>query len=103
MTLRNAFEGLGTESTLKRILKAVSFIKDPNGRMRVVIDNTSTSPVVVAQSGATAGVVNAVLWANAGVAAGWYTQGGPNSVDAREQLRYQMRGVYEQRRSRWTF
>lgn len=51
MALRNAFEELGTEGTLRKILRAVQFAKDSADRMQVVVSNQATVSVVAANQG----------------------------------------------------
>ena len=94
MALRNAFENLGTESTLRRILNMLTFARDSNDRLRTIVDNQP--PVVLnMRSNTTQMNGNTELW---------YSAGSWNITDAREDLRIQ----HNQRadfvkRNRWTY
>lgn len=44
--LRNAFDLLGTEGTLRNILRMVSVARDTSDRLRVIIDNVPQATVL---------------------------------------------------------
>lgn len=45
MGLRNAFEDIATERTMRLILAATNYARDINDRMRVVVDGTVSTTV----------------------------------------------------------
>lgn len=93
MTLRNAFEGLSTESTLRKILQAVSFSRTNTDALRVNVENTNYSVSLNLANSGTAGTLPA-----------WYAQAAVLSVDQREPLKAQMRAnAIAVRNGRWTF
>lgn len=96
MALRNAFDGVASERTLKRILQAVNFARDPQDRMRVVTDGSSSLSV----SGST---VNLYLGFNGATPLYYAATGSPTSVDAREQLAAAAHANFNANRARWTF
>ena len=91
MALRNAFEGIGTEGTLRRILQAVSFARDANDRMRVVVDSGTISGL------------NQINWGQNNSQPNYYGTGSPNSMDMRDMYRQAMRtNMLLVRENRWT-
>jgi len=95
MALMNAFELLGTESTLKKILKAVTYARDVSDQMRVVVSN-SPQVLVHPRNDGTNGF-NAAHTA-------WFAAGSVFSVDEREQQRVQSEQAFNQvRTQRWSF
>ena len=92
MTLRNAFEELTTEGTLRRLLQAVSFARDANDRMRVVVDSGTISGL------------NQINWGQNNGQPNYYGTGSPNSMDMRDMYRMAMRtNAMMARHNRWTF
>lgn len=51
MTLRNAFQDLGTEAMLRKILRAVSFAKDSADRIYVTVANQPPVSVYAGNTG----------------------------------------------------
>ena len=93
MALRDAFDNLGTESALRRIANLLTFARDSNDRIRVVVDNSSVTVYNRASSGS---LQNSTLAYNDGTS--W------NSVDARDPLRQQYRAnAVNVARNRWTY
>lgn len=91
MALRNAFEGIATELTLRRLLNAMNFAKDPQDRMRVVLENETNT-----------NVRRISLWSWGTYAQRYLTDGSVNSVDPREPLAMQMRSNFNYvRNTRW--
>ena len=93
MALRNAFEAVATESTLRRLLAVASYARDVNARLRVVIYNAPPALLYRANSRDPTvnrhpfGDVNAVFM-----------------VDEREQQRVQSEQSFNQvRTQRWSF
>lgn len=93
MTLFNAFEGIGTESTLRAILRAVTYAKDINDRLQVSIANQP--PVIVYAGNTSANIAqnniapyNAMSW---------------NMMDAREDFMISAQQNFIIARNRWTF
>lgn len=90
MTLRNAFDSLGTEGMLRRILSAVTFAKDTNDRLRVTVDSGTVSTLQQISWGANA------TWPT------YYGVGSPNSVDQRDIYRTALRAnAMQARQHRW--
>ena len=94
MTLRNAFEELATETTLRKLVKAVTFARDLNQRLRVVVDSGSIS-------------VTGGPYLNGSTTAGtyrsWYDVSATFSVEQREIERQAslQRGMIS--RQKWTY
>lgn len=96
MALRNAFEAMATEGTLRRILAAVSFSRDSSDRMRVVVDNAPQAIVYVGNSSTS---INA-----AGLQRTMFDASAIYMVDEREQQRVQSEQAFNQvRTQRWSF
>ena len=96
MALRNAFEGLATESgqgvailTLRQILKAVTYAKTADDQLRVTV-----APGALFYSYGT-------YWGWAGVNPVPYGPGAPNTLDAREQQKMLSDISFAQTRQRW--
>ena len=89
MTLRNAFEGLATERTLRSLLRNLNLAKTSSDQLRVVVDS---------------GAVNTtVYWANANTYPSWYSTGAATSMDAREQQAELSRANFHAvRNQRWS-
>lgn len=93
--LRNAFDYLATEGTLRQLVRQLLFSKDPQDRLRIVVDN---SPTVMVYSGNTLSnmqyaAVNPPHWSPSS----W------NIVDDRWEYGNGLNGVFNSTRSRWTF
>ena len=94
MTLRNAFDGLATESSLRRIANLLGFARDTTDRLRVVVESSAIS-LYNRSSG------NAVAGSDGGT---WYNATSWNTVDSRDPLRWQHRNNFNYvRQTRWTF
>lgn len=95
MTLRNAFDSLGTESALRRIANLLTFARDSADRIRVVVDSSITSLVYNRNSTtATQGNTSNV----------WYNASSWSDRDGREEimLQYKQRADFN-KRNRWTY
>lgn len=91
MALRNAFDALATETTLRRLYNSLNFARDALDRMRVVVDGGGIE-------------VRGINFGWHGGHPFWYGSGSPNSMDAREVQRAQMRSnAINVRNNRWTF
>lgn len=90
MTLRNAFEGVATDSNIKRLLQQLHFARDSADRLRVIIDQTLSVRV------------HDVAWGNNGGTPGYYASGAPMSMDSRETQRFIVRDAVIQNRNRWS-
>lgn len=99
MTLRNAFEELGLESTLRKILAAVTYARTPSDQMRVVTDAGS---VVTVSNGSTVYNNNLSSSMNAGTAVAYWGPGTWNGMDAREPAREAAEQHFVLTRNRWT-
>lgn len=95
MGLRNAFEELTTEGTLRALLRAINWPKDTVGRPRVIVDGGSITVAQgpLLQSSGTAGQYRA--W--------WDPYGATVSMEQREIERGQsiQRGILA--RQKWTY
>jgi hypothetical protein len=109
MTLRNAFDDLGLESTLRKILNAITFARTNQDQLRVVVDSGTIGTV----TGITNGVNSLVQAGNNSASAttgGVYTTGGTiayasaawNLQDAREIAREASEVQLIHTRNRWT-
>lgn len=90
MALRNLFDGLAEEGTLRKILGAVNFARDSADRMRVSVDAGSSVAVYP-------------YWGNAGNEPSQWTTGAVFAMDARQMAAYAARTNSLQVRNRWTF
>jgi len=90
----NMFGELALESTLRKILSAITFAKTPSDQLRVITDSGSatTSTVYAAGTSANIGVTNLVPFG----ALSW------NAHDIREQYMYESQLNFMQARNRWT-
>lgn len=99
MALRNAFGELALESTLRKILHALTLAKSPSDQLRVVVD---TMPVVSTAGSST------LLWAgnsNATIASSAlppFNQNSWNAQDAREEAMIMTQNNFQNTRNRWT-
>lgn len=90
MTLRNAFEEMATEGTLRRILDNLRFARDINDRIQVVVSSGATD-------------ITAIRWGSNNSQATWYSTGAGSSMDQRENQRQLARAnMLTARHSRWT-
>ena len=90
MALRNAFELMATEGTLRKLLDAMTFPKDVAGRQRVVVDGTVTT-------------VTSAYWGNNNTAPTYYSTGAPTAIDAREAQRQASLTAGLISRQKWTY
>ena len=99
MALRNAFDLLATEGTLRQLLRQLSFARTPTDQLRVVVENTlpGVNNVYVYNAGSQASMVNAGVNPQHWGPVSW------NTVDARYAYGEQLVGNYIQNRERWTF
>jgi len=94
MALRNAFDNLGTESALRRIANLLTFARDSNDRIRVIVD--SQPAVTVYNRNSSGSVQNSTQ--NYNDPSSW------NNVDARDPLRQQYRtNANFTAKNRWTY
>lgn len=100
MALRNLFDGLATEGTLQRLLRAVTFSKDPADRLRVAVDSSIGLTATVSGTVTTNNLVgnSATNLAQRN----WYDATSTNMVDEREFLRHAMRANYQRNMARWS-
>lgn len=102
--LRNAFDAIATEGTLRNILRAITFARTPSDQLRVVVDsggitvsNQPTVTVAAANNGS-------FDMAGAGVQINPWTRNSWNMVDARYQYGEIEVGNFQAGpRQRWTF
>jgi hypothetical protein len=105
MTLRNAFEELGLETTLRRILDAVNFARTSSDQLRVVTDTGSTTTISNTVTVSPPAGANTIV---AGTGTGFIGGNGPYSTyaymlsDAREVAREASELHFVQTRNRWT-
>jgi hypothetical protein len=90
--LRNVFDLVATENTLRRVLQAVNFARTNTDQLRVVVDSGTVS------------TLQQMLWGANASQPGYYGTGSPNSMDMRDMYRQAMRtNVIQTRVHRWTF
>jgi hypothetical protein len=111
MALKNAFEGLATESQVERLIAALESLhtdtiaraelshetplaRDANDRLRVEATGLVSLNSLTAMQFNT-GYANTYPL--------WYGIGGPNAMDVREDSRYQSVANFQAARSRWVF
>ena len=103
MTLRNAFDGLATESGLRRIANLLTFARDNSDRIRTTVDNV----VSVAPSSSTTGFFTHTANNSGGLTASTvlpFGGNGWNAQDARETTRLQMANTSAFiKKNRWTY
>jgi hypothetical protein len=92
MTLRNAFEDLGTEAMLRKILRAVTFPRDTSERLQVVISNQPT----VSINGGNVGTALTGQFVAPYQVQTW------NLHDIRDEYREMTHQSFQSTRSRWT-
>lgn len=94
MALRNAFDNLGTESALRRIANLLTFARDSNDRIRVVVDN---SAMTVYNRGTSTNMTN-------DTSSLYQSNTSWNAIDGRDPLRQQYRANANfTARNRWTY
>ena len=93
MGLRNAFEELALESTLRKILAAVQYAKTTTDQLRVVVDSGTTNANIYAGNTSAAIVTTPVAMYNT---VSW------NLQDARETAREASEQHFVLTRNRWT-
>lgn len=93
MALRNAFEAIATEGTLRRLLDQLRFSKDSSDRMRVAVD-TWPGSVVVYGNGTNAIVAATSITPYSGTS--W------NAMDARAEMQEMSLQAAQIQRNRWT-
>jgi hypothetical protein len=100
MALRNAFDNLATESSLRRLANLLTFARDSADRIRVVVDGGTIGGTVQSN------IFNVASTASptGGNSSPYYSSVSWNSVDARESLRlsHTQRSDFV-KRNRWTF
>lgn len=95
--LRNAFDLLATEGTLRNLLRAVTFAKTSSDQLRVNVDNAITVTAAnVYNSLTNASMMGANNQQPHWGAASW------NAMDARYPYGEALVGNYIQNRQRWT-
>jgi len=93
MALRNAFEGIATESTLRRLLEHLRFAKDGSDRLRVSVDN---NPQVVVYSN------NSATQLSGGASPLPFATSTWNVVDARHEMQELSLQSFQNTRNRWS-
>lgn len=95
MALKNAFANLGTENALRRIVNLLTFARDSNDRIRVIVDNQAA--VTVYNRNTSTNMTNDTSVAYQ-ASSSW------NSVDAREPLKlsHAARADFV-KKNRWTY
>lgn len=95
MMLRNMFDMVATEGTLRQLLRQLTFAKDLQDRLRVSVDAIPAVTIYNASTVTTMQNANTspALWG----ATSW------NTVDARYAYGEQQMFTFIQNRERWTF
>lgn len=96
--LKNAFDLIATEGTLRNILRAVTFSRDLQDRLRVSVDNT----VNIAGNIGLQNASNSSTMAGGGLNPTHWGSNSWNSVDARYAFGEQQIMNFIQNRERWT-
>lgn len=93
--LRNAFDLIATEGTLRNILRAVTFARTPADQLRVNVDNQASVQIWAGNTNsAMQGAVNQP---------GLWVQGAWNAIDARYEFGETLNMNFIQNtRNRWT-
>lgn len=99
MGLRNAFEEIGLEATLRKILAAVTYARTPIDQMRVVVDSGS---ITTASGSTTVVYTGQTATAPASAVQLYYNNTSWNVVDAREPLREASEQHFVLTRNRWS-
>lgn len=95
MALRNAFDNLGTESALRRIANLLTFARDSNDRIRVIVDGQPGVTVYARNTGTNMTNDNSTSY---------YSSSSWNATDSREPLRQQYRANANfTAKNRWTY
>lgn len=92
--LRNAFDALATEGTLRQLVRQLLFAKDTQDRLRVIVD---AQPAITIFSGNSSSSLQ-----GAGQNPGPWTSSAWNVVDQRWDYGNGLNGVFNSTRSRWT-
>lgn len=98
--LRNAFDLLATEGTLRNLLRAMTFAKTSSDQLRVNVDNNVNvvgTITAVVNNGGNAGASMQLAANNPGL----WSQTSWNATDARYQYGETLVGNYIQNRQRW--
>lgn len=95
MVMRNAFEEMATERTMRLILAAVSYARDINDRLRVTVDNQVSTTVSAGP------YMNGS--ASAGTARLLYDVNATFTVDDRDEMRAATQHNARAARQRWTY
>lgn len=95
MALRNAFDNLGTEAALRRLANLLTFARDAQDRVRVIVDSMPQATVYNRNTSTS-------VQASTGQA--WYANSAWSDRDGREEimLQYKQRADFV-KRNRWTF
>lgn len=98
MALRNMFDMVATEGTLRQLLRQLTFAKTPQDALRVNVENgVSVTGAIVNNGGSTTAMQGAALNPAFWGATSW------NTVDARYAFGEQQIMNFIQNRERWTF
>lgn len=90
MTLRNAFEGLATERSLRALIRNLNLAKTNNDVLRVVVDSGGS-------------MTTSLYWMGGNVWQSYYGTGAPTAMDAREQQAAASRANFAAaRQTRWS-
>lgn len=93
MALRNAFDYIATEGTLRRLLEQLRFAKDPADRLRVQVDGWPGSVIVYGNgSASTLGTTAITPYASTS----W------NIMDQRAEMQEASLQTFQVTRNRWT-
>lgn len=95
--LKNAFDGIATESALRRIANLLTFARDSQDRIRIVVDSGTINNSVVYNRGSTTSMASDASTLP-------YSANSWNAMDGREPVKQQYRlNTIQVRNNRWTF
>lgn len=101
MMLRNMFDMVATEGTLRQLLRQLTFAKDLQDRLRVTVDNTVAIGTV--NNAVVNNAASTTVMQGAGLNPAHWGANSWNTVDARYQYGEQQMFTFIQNRERWTF
>lgn len=93
MGLRNAFEEVATERTLRLVLAATNYARDINDRMRVIVDGGTITAGNLYMNGST----------STGLYRPWNDVNAVYTVDQREMQRLDSLQAGMQARQKWSY
>lgn len=95
MSLKNAFDGLATEGTLKRLISMLGFARDGQDRLRIIVEGTATTALYARNTTTNMSGSDSQIH---------YSSSTWNAIDARDPYRMQMTQRSDFiKTNRWTY